>query len=150
MIRSSNVYDHSSTPHRVEQSKGFGVSGQASSTETGKYGEDIAVQALRTHGYEIIEQNWRCRIGEVDVVAQQGGEWVFVEVKARQGVSHGTPEEGVTEVKRSRLLQVGAAYLEEHGHEDAAWRIDVVAIELGQTGKVRRLAIYRDAVRADG
>lgn len=126
------------------------MSGQVSSTEAGRQGEAIAVQALRAHGYQIIDQNWRCRIGEVDVVAQQGDEWVFVEVKMRQGASHGTPEEGVTEVKRSRLLQVGAAYLAEHACDDAAWRIDVVAIELGQTGKVHRLSIYRDAVRADG
>lgn len=125
------------------------MSGQVSSTETGRQGEAIAVQALRAHGYQIIDQNWRCRIGEVDVVAQEGGEWVFVEVKARHGASYGTPEEAVTDVKRSRLLQVGAAYLSEHDCEDVAWRVDVVAIELGQTGRVRRLSIYRDAVRAN-
>ncbi|MBN1311414.1 MAG: YraN family protein [Anaerolineae bacterium] len=121
---------------------------KASSTEVGKYGEDLAVQALCAHGYEIVEQNWRCQIGEIDVVARQDGEWVFVEVKTRQGTGHGTPEEGVTDVKRSRVLRVGLAYLAEHELEDVAWRVDVVAIELGKTGKVRRLAIYRDAVWA--
>ena len=121
---------------------------KASSNETGRYGEDLAVQALRTHSYEIIERNWRCQIGEVDVVARQGDEWVFVEVKTRQGTGHGTPEEGVTDAKRSRMLRVGLAYLSEHELDDVAWRVDVVAIELGKTGKVRRLTIHRDAVRA--
>lgn len=122
---------------------------RVSSTELGRQGEVMAVQALRAHGYEIIDQNWRCQVGEVDVVARQGVEWVFVEVKMRQGTGFGRPEEAITEVKRSRLLQIGAAYLAEHDCVDAVWRIDVVAIELGQSGKVRRLAIYRDAVRAD-
>ncbi len=125
------------------------MSEKASSTEMGRHGEAIAVQALRAHGYQIIEQNWRCQIGEVDVVARQGDEWVFVEVKTRQGAGYGTPEEAVTDVKRSRLLQVGAAYLAEHDCEDVGWRVDVVAIDLGQAGKVRRLTIYRDAVRAN-
>ncbi|MBN1427849.1 MAG: YraN family protein [Anaerolineae bacterium] len=125
------------------------VSEKVSTTETGRYGEDIAVQALRAHGYEIVERNWRCRIGEVDIVARQGEEWVFVEVKTRQGTGHGTPEEAVTGIKRSRLLRVAAAYLSEHEVEDAAWRVDVVAIDLGSAGTVRRLAIYRDAIQAD-
>ena len=120
-----------------------------STTDIGRYGEDIAVQALHSYGYEIVERNWRCPVGEVDVVARQGGEWVFVEVKARHGSGHGTPEEGVTDIKRSRLLRVGAVYLEEHEIEDPAWRVDVVAVELGLSGKVRRLTIYRNAVQAD-
>lgn len=126
------------------------MSNRASPTETGRYGEDIAVQALRAHGYQIIDQNWRCWIGEVDVVAREGEEWVFVEVKTRQGTAYGTPEEAVTGSKQSKLLRLGAAYLAEHNCGDAPWRVDVVAIDLGQTGKVRRLAIYRDAVRAHG
>lgn len=107
------------------------------------------MQALRSHGYQIVDRNWRCQVGEVDIVARQGNEWVFVEVKTRQGASFGTPEEAVTDAKRSRLLQVGAAYLSEHDGGDVGWRVDVVAVELGQTGKVRKLAIYRDAVRAN-
>jgi putative endonuclease len=125
------------------------VSEQVSSAETGRQGEAIAVQSLRAHGYQIIDQNWRCQIGEIDVVAREGEEWVFVEVKTRHGTGYGSPEEAVTSGKQSRLLQVGAAYLSAHDCADAAWRIVVVAIDLGQTGKVRRLAIYRDAVRAD-
>jgi putative endonuclease len=122
---------------------------QRSSTETGRQGEDIAIQALRSCGYQIVDRNWRCPLGEVDIVARQNDEWVFVEVKTRHGASFGTPEEAVTGVKRSRLLRIGAMYLLRHDCQDAAWRVDVVAIELGQTGKVHRLAIYRDAVRAD-
>jgi putative endonuclease len=123
---------------------------QTSTTEAGRHGENIAVQALCAHGYEIVERNWRCKAGEVDIVARHDDEWAFVEVKLRQGNGYGTPEESVTDTKQSRLLRVGAAYLAAHDVEDAAWRIDVVAIELGQTGKVHRLTIYRDAVRANG
>lgn len=121
-----------------------------STTERGRRGEALAEQALRAHGYEIIERNWRCPVGEIDLVARDGEVIVFVEVKLRGSDAFGTPEEAVTEAKQTRLLQAGAAYLAEHGLDDVPCRIDVVAIELAPSGKVQRLSIHRDAVRADG
>lgn len=73
--------------------------------------------------------------------------WVFVEVKTRSSEAFETPEEAVTTEKEQRLYDTGLLYLAEHELENVGWRIDVVAITLGEDGKVRRLAIYKDAVR---
>jgi putative endonuclease len=121
-----------------------------SSTEIGRQGEEIAAQALEAHGYVLVERNWRCPAGEVDIVARDGDTWAFVEVKLRQGEDFGSPEEAVTGAKQERLLQAALVYLAEHDLRDVAWRVDVVAISLASDGKVRRLALYKDAVRADG
>jgi putative endonuclease len=122
---------------------------QHESTSTiGRRGEDLAEQALRTHGYQIIARNWRCDAGEIDIIAQDGEEWVFVEVKLRRSDAYGSPEESVTGKKQSRLLQSGALYMQQIDQSDAHWRIDVVAIEMSPVGKVKRIEIHRDAVRA--
>ena len=120
-----------------------------SSTELGRWGETIAVRALETHRYTIVECNWRCPVGEIDVVARDGEMWVFVEVKTRSSEDYGLPEEAVTKVKQKRILSVGQMYLAENNLEDVPWRIDVVAIMLASSGKVQSLSIYRNAVHAD-
>lgn len=121
-----------------------------STTERGRQGEEIAAYALKAHGYKIVERNWRCPAGEIDLVAWDGETIVFVEVKLRGGSAFGSPEEAVNEAKQARLLQAGAVYLAGHSLDDVPCRIDVVAIELAPSGKVQRLSIHRDAVRADG
>ncbi len=118
-------------------------------TELGRWGEGLASQALEAHGYRLVEKNWQCQTGEIDIVACDGECWVFVEVKVRSSDTFGTPEEAVTVTKQRRLLNTGMMYLVEHELEDVAWRIDVVAIELADSGKVRRLTIYQDAVRSN-
>lgn len=119
-----------------------------SSRESGQWGEDLAAQALERCGYLIVERNWRCQAGEIDLVARDGEAWVFVEVKLRSGRSYGAPEEAITERKQARLLRSAQLYLAENDLPDPAWRVDVVAIELAPSGKVKRLSLYRDAVRA--
>ena len=112
----------------------------------GNWGEAVAARVLEAQGYEIIEQNWRCEAGELDLVTRDGEVWVFVEVKTRRSEEYGMPEEAVTPAKRGRLLMLGEAYLAEHGLDHVAWRIDVVAILADREGTVRRLDIYRNAV----
>jgi putative endonuclease len=133
-------------PNWVRQLEGDVVS----TSERGHWGEEIAVHALEARQYVIVERNWRCRAGEIDIVARDGETWVFIEVKLRQGEAHGLPEEAVTPSKQSRLLQAAEMYLDAHDLHDVPSRIDVVAISLGPSGKVHRLALYQDAVRADG
>ena len=116
-------------------------------SELGNLGEDIAVQALESHGYRIHERNWRCRLGEIDIVAQDGEVWVVVEVKLRTNGRFGTPEEAVTVAKQNRLLQLGQAFAAERDLLDHYWRIDVVAILLGKENKVQSINILRDAVQ---
>jgi putative endonuclease len=116
-------------------------------TERGRWGETLATQALESHGYEIIQRNWRAATGEIDIVAREDDMWVFVEVKTRSSTGFETPEEALTRAKQRKLYDLGLLYLAEHDIGDVGWRVDLVAITLGRGGKVRRLAIYQDAVR---
>jgi putative endonuclease len=113
----------------------------------GQRGEGIAADHLRQQGYAILARNWRCRAGEVDIVAREGETLAFVEVRTRRaGGRLGTPEESVTPRKQARMVEVAQTYLQEAGLDDAAWRIDVVAIEVGQRGEVTRINLIRCAV----
>jgi putative endonuclease len=112
----------------------------------GGQGEAAADRYLRSHGYTILAHNWRTRAGEIDLVAEREGVLVFVEVKARTSHQFGRPEEAVTPAKRRRLIRTAQAYLQSRGTEDAAWRVDVIALDLDRSGGVLRLDHYQDAV----
>lgn len=112
----------------------------------GRRGEELAARRLLAEGYRLLQRNYRCAAGEVDMVAQDGECLVFVEVRTRRGDSWGTPEESVTRAKQLRLVQVAEHYLAEHEAWDADWRIDVVAVDMDGRGRLRRLDIVRDAV----
>ena len=115
--------------------------------QLGQRGEEIAADYLRQQGYAILARNWRCPAGEVDIVAREGETLAFVEVRTRRaGGRLGTPEESVTPRKQARMVEVAQTYLQEAGLDDAAWRIDVVAIEVGGRGEVTRLNLIRCAV----
>ena len=113
----------------------------------GKRGEELAARRLAADGYRILERNYRCAAGEVDVVAIDGDCLVFVEVRTRRDDAWGSPEESVTVAKQARLATVAAHYLCENALEGSDWRIDVVAVEMAASGFVRRLEIIKDAVR---
>lgn len=104
----------------------------------GRWGEQLAAKHLEAEGYELLERNWRCRRGEIDLVARGGDVLVFVEVKTRRGRDYGTPEEGITSYKAKRLLELSQRYLLEHDLEDVEWRVDLVAVELDPQGKLLR------------
>ena len=105
---------------------------------TGDHGEDVAADFLEAKGYRILERNYRFNREEVDLVCfqpyedyTQGGELVFVEVKARRGLAYGRPEAAVTPDKQKAIMRVAEAYLHETKLEGALARFDVVAILLG-------------------
>ncbi len=113
----------------------------------GRRGEEVAADYLRQQGYVLLARNWRCPAGEVDIVAREGETLAFVEVRTRRaGGRLGTPEESVTPRKQARMVEVAQTYLQEAGLDDAAWRIDVVAIEVGGRGEVARINLIRCAV----
>lgn len=112
----------------------------------GRRGEEMAAAHLEGAGYRIVARNYRCPLGEVDLVAKEGGCLVFVEVRTRRGDLWGTPEESVTRAKQARLVRVAEYYLAAHEAGDADWRIDVVAVDVDARGHVRRLEVIRDAV----
>lgn len=112
----------------------------------GRRGEDYAARYLAAHGCVIRARNWRCPTGELDLIAEQGETLIFVEVRTRRGDRLGTPEESITPAKRARLIATAQAYVSEHAVVERAWRIDVIAIELGQQGEVRRCNWIENAV----
>ena len=100
--------------------------------DLGAFGERLAAAHLEAKGYRIRARNFRCREGEIDIVAEDGDCLVFVEVRTRRGDAFGTPAESVTVAKERRLLTVARAYLQEHPDLPPNQRIDVVAIELSR------------------
>lgn len=112
----------------------------------GMLGESLAVRHLQDLGYVVLARNYRCRDGEVDIVARDGERLAFVEVRARRGHSFGTPEESVTLRKQERLASVARSYLQANGFADVDWGIDVVALEFSQGGALERLELIRNAV----
>lgn len=96
----------------------------------GRYGEALAVRYLREQGMEVLDRNWRCEHGEVDVVARDGDCLVICEVKTRRGCGFGEPVEAVTFAKAMRLRRLAAAYLAGRGEgaRAAQVRVDVVGI----------------------
>jgi putative endonuclease len=115
----------------------------------GQRGEDLAVALLEKRGYVVREHNWRCPAGEIDIVAEEGGCLVFVEVRTRRGREYGTPEESVTPAKQAKLVEVAQTYLQGHSWE-GDWRIDVVAVEMTSTGKLLRVELIKNAVTGGG
>jgi putative endonuclease len=112
---------------------------------TGILGERLAAEFLRERGYHVLETNYRCPEGEIDIVAQHGDSLVFIEVRTKQSKQFGTPEESITPVKKERLRQVAARYREAHDDLPEQWRIDVVVVELSR-GKPTRIELIENAV----
>jgi len=94
----------------------------------GKEGERIACEYLRQHGYALIERNWRCRFGEIDIIARDGDTLVFVEVKRRSGSGYGGAEGALTLRKQRRIVTATRMYLSQT-RSDLPVRFDLVAIE---------------------
>lgn len=108
----------------------------------GASGERFAATWLEAHGFYIVDRNWHCPYGELDVIARSGDELVFFEVKTRRGRRMGAPEEAVTRAKRRRLILAAQTYLAERGCEQAPYRIDVLAIELTPSGTLVAVRHY--------
>ncbi len=100
------------------------------SLERGKRGEKQAADFLRGHGYQIIEENYRWRGGEIDLIARDGDFLVFVEVKARSSEAFGLPEEFVNVQKQHKLIRTAQRYLLQHPTKLPV-RFDVVALSRG-------------------
>jgi putative endonuclease len=115
------------------------------SGDLGRFGEAWAAGYLTRHGYRIVDRNVRYRHGEIDLVAWHGETLVFVEVKCRKGTRFGSPEASITRARYERLASAVAAYLQERRLEDADYRVDVVAIEVGSQGTVTRHELIEGA-----
>lgn len=114
--------------------------------DLGRRGEDLAVKELRRRGYRILDRRWRCRLGEIDVVARDGDTLVVVEVKARSGSEYGAPVDAVDREKRRKLLRLARTYLRARGLKEAevTVRFDVVGVT-ARSGERPRVEIVRSA-----
>jgi putative endonuclease len=116
----------------------------------GQLGEDIAVRHLQRLGYIVLQRNYRCPEGEVDIIARDQDRLAFVEVRARRGTAFGTPKESVTARKQARLVTVARNYLQEHGYYDIDWGIDVVAVQFTPRGTLQHIEVIRNAIMETG
>ncbi|WP_093883911.1 YraN family protein [Syntrophus gentianae] len=98
--------------------------------QTGKIGEEMAAAYLEAAGYRILERNYRCPFGEIDIIAQEGDTLVFVEVKSRRSENYGLPQLAVGPEKQRRISKISLFYLQSHRLEPSDVRFDVVAILL--------------------
>lgn len=110
----------------------------------GQLGEDLAAKLLQDHGYKILERNFRSKVGELDIVAEESGWLVLVEVKCRFPGQFSLPEEAITPSKIRHIARAGEYYqMVKHSPLDGP-RIDVVAIEFDESGRVSRQEIIKN------
>jgi len=114
--------------------------------EVGKLGERAAQTFLKKRGYRIRETGFRCRHGETDIIAEKKDCLVFVEVRTKSNLDFGTPEESITQAKKKRLIASALTYTTTHQDIPSLWRIDVVAIELDEKGKTKRIDLIENAI----
>jgi putative endonuclease len=100
----------------------------------GRYGEDVAARHLVDAGMTIVERNWRCAAGEIDIVARDGRTLVVCEVKTRSSDAFGSPFEAITPGKAARLHRLAFLWVAARGVSGAEIRIDVVGVLRGQSG----------------
>lgn len=103
-------------------------------TAVGEYGERLAERRLCAQGLVVLDRNWRCGLGELDLVCRDGADLVVVEVKTRASVAFGSPLEAVTDRKAARLRRLAARWLAEHEFTPAGVRVDVVGVFLPRRG----------------
>ncbi len=114
--------------------------------DTGTLGEKLARDFLKKRGYRILETNYRCPQGEIDIIARHKDVLVFIEVRTKTSLEFGSPEESITQTKKERIKTAAFHYQQTHCSLAPLWRIDVVAIELNQKGKLSRIELIENAV----
>lgn len=103
----------------------------------GRWGEERAAEYLCHNGLNVLERNYRCPVGEIDIIAMQGNTLVFIEVKTRRSLRYGLPAEAVTFKKQMKYFKIAQYYMKENGIKDLNCRFDVVEVILGHDGSCR-------------
>ena len=117
----------------------------AKKDELGRRGEDVAAEWIEAQGMRVLERNWRCAEGEIDLVALDGDDVVVVEVKTRSGAGYGHALEAVTAAKLARLRRLAVAWSRAHPGRGRGLRIDVVAITVERCHGHERIEHVRGA-----
>jgi len=107
--------------------------------QLGDYGQKLAVDFLRGKGYLIVQENYFSRYGEIDIIAKEADQLVFVEVKTRTGTAYGLPEEAIDQAKIKKMLATIGAYLSAKEINNDNYRLDAVAIEIDEGRKIAKV-----------
>lgn len=100
----------------------------------GAAGEEAALSYLMRQGYRLLEKNYRCRLGEIDLIAEDGESVVFIEVKTRSNLLFGVPQEAVDHSKQKKIRRIAQHFLLSRGLEEKPVRFDVIAVLYSETG----------------
>ena len=112
--------------------------------EIGRKYEEKAAELLEKQGYFILERNYRCKQGEIDLIGKEGEYLCFIEVKYRSGLSYGSPLEAVTKAKQRKISRTALYYLTKEGYpEDTPCRFDVVGISSDRAELIRNAFEYQ-------
>lgn len=111
--------------------------------DLGKLGEELALKKVKSLGYKCITRNYRCALGEIDLIAKDGDTLVFIETKTRKGKSLGYAKEAINDRKKRQLSKVALLYMKANNCCDIRSRFDVVAINL--IGDKEQIEVVRNA-----
>jgi putative endonuclease len=114
--------------------------------DTGALGEKLAGEFLKKKGCRILQTNYRCPRGEIDIIALDRDCLVFIEVRTKICLEYGTPEESITANKMKHLKNAAQYYRQSHERLPPSWRIDVIAIELDASSRCKRLDLIENAL----
>ncbi|MEJ8302523.1 YraN family protein [Saccharibacillus sacchari] len=126
----SAIHKNTAAPHRKDK---------------GRAAEEAAASYLEQAGWLIVERNWSCRSGELDIVAEKGETLLFVEVRSRSGIGYGMPAESIDGRKIQQVRRTAEVYLHRFGISDRQIRFDAVAVMLGRNLEIRSLEHIEDA-----
>jgi len=116
------------------------------SKKLGDLGEKLAARSLALKGYSIIARNFRCKLGEIDIIALDKGTLVFVEVRSRSDEEYGLPYETINHIKKRRLRKVATAFQMKYGLLDHDSRFDCVSVIFDDGGNLKDIEIIKDAI----
>lgn len=111
----------------------------------GQLGEKIAENLLVSYGYIIREKNYRCPLGEIDIIAEDKADLVFLEVRTKTSLAYGTPHDSITRSKQQRLRRIAAYYLNQINQSETSCRFDVVLIQMKENSQVQDLELIKNA-----
>ena len=123
--------------------------GKKNTKQIGKIGEDLAVEFLKHNHYNILERNYRNRIGEIDIIAEDSGTLCFIEVKTRTSDNFGFPQEAVSRSKQRKIAQTVLVYLKAKNRIKGDFRFDIIAIMLDETDKKKNINLIKNVFALD-
>lgn len=116
--------------------------------DTGRTGESIALSFLQKQGYTVVEKNFRCKFGEMDIIAENDDQLVFIEVRSCRSLNSGLPQESLNYFKKKRLTQIALFYLTSHNLGNLSCRFDVVAVLFDAARRVSSIDLIKNAFEA--